>query len=149
PGNPDAAIAPLRRAVALCGPARDAPRLRLAEVLLGQGQDGEAAALFGQVLAHAPDDPQAHLGLARLASRRDDWASSLAHLQHAAASPLTQQRARALLAEVHQRRGDLAAAQRERRLTDDLPPDPEMPDPLLEEVEQLGTGRQAQLARAS
>jgi tetratricopeptide (TPR) repeat protein len=148
-GDPDAAIPRLRRAVELCPSRSDAPRLRLAETLLGQGHNAEAEELFQQVLAHEPNDPRAHLGLGRLAYQRNDWQESLKHLDRAAGSPLTQKHARSLLAEVHRRQGDLAAAERQRRLADDLPADPEPPDPFLESLERLQVGRQAQLARAS
>src|SRR5262249_29487024 len=148
-GDPDAAIPYLRRAVELCGPADDAPRLRLAEVLLGQGQPREAEELFRQVLAHDPDNAHAHLGLSRLAYQRNDWPDSLAHLDGAADSPLTRKRAHTLLAEVHRRRGDPSAAERERRLAEDLPDDPEAPDPFLEDLERRQVGRPARLARAS
>jgi tetratricopeptide (TPR) repeat protein len=148
-GDPDAAIPQLRRAVELCEPASLAARLRLADVLLGQGQAGDAEELFREVLAYEPDNPHAHLGLGQLACQRNDWASSLTHLARSAASPLTEKRARILVAGVYQRRGDVSAAERERRLANDLPADPEMPDPLLEDLERLQVGRQARLARAS
>src|SRR5262249_16136901 len=134
-GDPEA-IPPLRRAVALCGDER-APRLRLAEALLGQGHSREAEELFPPLLAPAPGNPHAHVGLGRVAVERSDWSSALSHLGHAATSPLTQKQAHSLLAEVHRRREDPSAAQRERRLADDLLPDPEMRDDLLEEVGRL------------
>lgn len=149
PGDPDAALPPLRRAVELADAADAAPRLRLAELLLGQGRDEEAEELFRQVLAHDPDDARAHLGLGRLAAGRNDWPGSLEHLEIAAASRLTRKRARTLLAEVHRRRGEDAAAERERRLADALTADDEAPDSLLEELGRLRVGRQADLDRAS
>jgi tetratricopeptide (TPR) repeat protein len=147
--DPDAAIPPLRRAVELSRSGSDAPRLRLAEALLGQGQSDEAEALFREVMTHDPDNPTAHLGLGRLAYERDDWQDSLTHLDRAAASPLTQKRARTLLTEVYRRRDDLVAAERERRLGEDLPPDPDPPDPMLESLGRLQVGRPARLSHAS
>ena len=47
--DPDAAIAQLRRGEALCANGSDAPRLRLAEVLLGQSQAGEAEGRLREV----------------------------------------------------------------------------------------------------
>jgi tetratricopeptide (TPR) repeat protein len=148
-GDPDAAIPHLRRGEALCANGSDAPRLRLADVLLGQGQAGEAEARFREVLTHHPESPHAHLGLGRLAAQRNDWPNSLTHLQRAAGDPLTQQRARTLLAEVYWRQGDRAAAEREQRLAADLPADPELPDPFFEELAGLRVGKQAKLGRAS
>jgi tetratricopeptide (TPR) repeat protein len=117
----DAALIPLRRAVGLCEPRILAPRLRLADVLLGQGQVHEADELYREVLAREPENPQAHLGLGRLAYQRNDWPGSLTHLDQAIQSPLTRKAAHTLLAEVHQRRGDRAAAERQQRLAGDLP----------------------------
>jgi tetratricopeptide (TPR) repeat protein len=148
-GDPDAALPHLRRALELAKANCAAPRLRLAEVLLGQGQPAAAEELLRQVLAHDPDSALAHLGLGRVAFGRNAWSEGLAHLEAAASSPLTRKRARALLAEVYRRRGDEAAAENERRLADDLPPDPGAPDPFLEELDRLRVGRQAELARAS
>jgi tetratricopeptide (TPR) repeat protein len=148
-GDPAAALAPLRRAVRLSEAGDAAPRLRLAEVLLGQGRFREAEELFREVLARQAEDPRAHLGLGRLAYQRSDWPESVKHLTRAAESPLTRQAARTLLAEVYRRRGDRAGAERQRRLASALPPDPEPPDPLLEELEELRVGQQARLARAS
>ena len=44
-GEPDAAIPKLQRAVERCGNDPDAPRLRLAEILLAQGRPGWGIAL--------------------------------------------------------------------------------------------------------
>jgi tetratricopeptide (TPR) repeat protein len=148
-GDPESAVPHLRRAVELFELGADAPRLRLAEVLLGQARTDEAEELFRQVLARDPGSPRAHLGLGRAAYLRADWAGSLAHLRRAADSALTQQRARSLLAEVERRRGAADAAEREQRVAADLPPDPEPLDPVLEELERFRVGRQARLARAS
>jgi tetratricopeptide (TPR) repeat protein len=145
----DAALIPLRRAVELCEPRVLVPRLRLADVLLGQGHVHEADELYREVLVREPENAQAHLGLGRLAYQRNDWPGSLTHLDQAIQSPLTRKAAHTLLAEVHQRRGDRAAAERQQRLAADLPADPEPPDPMIEELEQLRVGQQAQLSRAS
>jgi tetratricopeptide (TPR) repeat protein len=145
----DAALIPLRRTIELCKPGVLAPRLRLADVLIGQGHTREAEEVFREVLAREAENPHAHLGLGRLAYQRNDWPGSLTHLDHAALSPLTRKAARILLAEVHQRRGDRVAAEREQRVASDLPADPEPPDPWIEQLEQLRVGQQAKLALAS
>ena len=49
------------------GPALEAPRLRLAEVLLMQGRVEEAERHMRQALRAAPHSARAHLDLARLA----------------------------------------------------------------------------------
>jgi tetratricopeptide (TPR) repeat protein len=144
----DAALIPLRRAVELCEPRDSAPGLRLAETLLGQGEDREAEDILREVLAREAENPRAHLRLGRLAYRRNDWEESLRHLGQAASSPLTRKAAHVLSAEVHQRRGDHAAADRQQRLAAELPADPEPPDTLVEEMDQFRVGQQAQLALA-
>ena len=147
--DPEGAIPHLRRAVELCTSGCNGPRLRLADLLAAQGRSREAEDLYLQVLAHDPQNPLAHLGLGRLAYKRNDWPDSLTRLDRAAGSPLTQKRAHTLLAEVYQRRGEAGAAERERRLEDDLPPDPDAPDSLLDELEQMQVGKQARLIRAA
>ncbi|HEV3116898.1 MAG TPA: tetratricopeptide repeat protein [Gemmataceae bacterium] len=148
-GDPYAALPHLRQAVALCPPTADAPRLRLAEALLAQGQRREAHEMFLLVLTRDPDNPRAHLGLGQLLCQENDSANSLKHLERAAASVLTQQRARMMMSEIRRSQGDAAAAEREQRLAAALPADPEAPDPFLEEMARLRVGKQAQLARAS
>ena len=46
--------------------------LKLAEIASQQGQDGQVRDLLGQAIKQVPQDPAAHLALARyLASRKD------------------------------------------------------------------------------
>jgi tetratricopeptide (TPR) repeat protein len=142
--DPAAALPHLRRAAEL-GTAPPAVRLRLAEALAQQAESDAAAEQFRTVLAHDPDDPRAHLGLARLACDRDDLSAALPHLERAAASPQTQRQAHSLLAEVRRRLGDSAAAAHEQEQAERLPEDPPAPDPFLEEVEALRVGKQASL----
>jgi tetratricopeptide (TPR) repeat protein len=148
PEDPESAIPKLRRAVQLSGAAAMGPRLRLAEVLLGQGQLDEAARRFREVLHRQPDHARAHLGLGRLAYERGDLKDALLHVGLSATDSRTQKASHALLAEVYQRLGDRAAARRELRQAAGLPDDPAWPDPLFEEVTRLRTGKQASLARA-
>ena len=145
--DPAAAIAHLERAAALCGNVPDAPRLALAEVCLQQGRLDEAERHFHQVLGADPGNARAHLGLGRLAVERGRPGDALPHLERAAASRLTQQAARALMARAYQQLGDAAAAGRERALAHGLPGDPPWPDPFQDEVLSMMIGKQARLAR--
>jgi tetratricopeptide (TPR) repeat protein len=146
-GDPDAAIPKLQRAADLCGDTADAPQLRLAELLLGQGLLAEAASLFNHVLRRDPGNPRAHLGLARLACEGDDLPSSVAHLQQCTDSPFTRKVASALLAEIEHRRGrKLAVAQRLHQVAN-LPDDVVWPDPFVQEIDQLRAGKQGCIAR--
>jgi tetratricopeptide (TPR) repeat protein len=147
-GDPDAAIPKLRRAAELCGNVSDAPRLRLADVLLGQGRLREAEEQWRRLLGQEPGHARAHLGLARLASQRGNIEESLSHLNPSLNGVRTRKAAHLLLAEIHQRRGDNAAADRASQHAAALPDDDVWPDPFDEEVKQMRTGRQVFLARA-
>jgi tetratricopeptide (TPR) repeat protein len=148
-GEPDDAIPHLGRAAELAGRGEPAPRLRLAETLLGQGRVGEAEEQFRRLLAQDPDNPWARLGLGRVCCRRGEIGPGLAHLRRAAASPLTEKRARSLLAEVHQRRGEPEAARRALRAAGKLPEAHDFPDPYLDELDPLRAGRYARTGRAN
>jgi tetratricopeptide (TPR) repeat protein len=147
-GKPDAAIPKLQRAVERCGNDPDAPRLRLADILLAQGRPGEAEEQWQRLLRRDPAHARAHLGLARLAYQRGNLEQSMAHLNFALNGSRTRKAAHFLLAEVDERRGDQAAAEEESRRAAVLPDDEAWPDRFDEEVKQLQTGRQAFLTRA-
>src|SRR5207245_10323575 len=76
-GEPDAAIPKLQRAVEGCGNDPDAPRLRLAEILLSQGHPGDAKAQCERVLRRDPAHAHAHVALARLAYQRGNLEQSM------------------------------------------------------------------------
>jgi tetratricopeptide (TPR) repeat protein len=146
---PDEAIAAFRRAVQVGGPEATAPRLRLAELLLAQGDAEEAEEWFREVLEQEPGNVHAELGLGRVACARGAWSAGLPHLRRAAESRLTRQAASAQLAELYERLGDSRAAADAARRAQQLPPGPEPPDILREALGKLQVGRQARLARAS
>lgn len=147
-GRPDAAIPKLQRAVERCGDDPDAPRLRLADILLAQGRPGEAEDQWQRLLRRDPAHARAHLGLARLAYQRGDLEQCVVHVNFALNGSRTRKAAHFLLAEAYERRGDKAAAEEESRRAAALPDDEGWPDRFDEEVKQLRTGRQAFLARA-
>jgi tetratricopeptide (TPR) repeat protein len=146
-GDPDAAIPKLRRAIDLGG-GDPAPRLRLANLLLIQGQLDEAESEFRGVLEKDQDNPWAHLGLGQVANVRGRYVDSLPPLQRAVSHAATEKTARLLLGEVRQRLGDTAAAGRETQLAATLPPPRSWPDPWMEEIWQLQVGWRYQLKRA-
>jgi tetratricopeptide (TPR) repeat protein len=147
-GKPDAAIPKLQRAVERCGNDPDAPRLRLAEILLAQGRPRDAEDQWERLLRSDPAHARAHLGLARLAYQRGNLEQSMAHLNFSLNGSRTRKAAHFLLAEVDEWRGDKAAAEQESRRAAALPADEAWPDRFDEEVKQLQTGRQVFLARA-
>ncbi len=147
--DPETAVAELRRALDLGGDEVGPARLRLAELLLEQGRLEEADREFRLALASNPNDPRAHLGLARLECQRDAPAASLPHLERVAADPHARRATAQLSAEVHQRLGDPAAAERDQQAVNDLPDDAPWPDPLAQEVAELATGKLVSVARAN
>jgi tetratricopeptide (TPR) repeat protein len=145
--HPEAAVAPLRRA-AEKGSGEIAPRLRLAEVLLGLDRLDEAEPLFRDLLRDYPDNPRAHLGLGLIASRRGQLRESVPDLRAAATSVFSRRDARAALATAYQRLGDGEAAAEQRRLLVGLPQDQPWPDSYAEQVESLQTGLSPRLEQA-
>jgi superkiller protein 3 len=147
-GRPEEALGKLRRAVELCGNKPDAPRLRLAELLLNQGYVEAAAVHFRGVLESDADNPRAHLGLGRIALAGEDLTAALGHLRRALASPCTARAALSLQSQVYQSQGQPAAAAAALRQAgargDDLP----WPDPYIEEVVRLNVSEAALCRRA-
>ena len=146
--DPEWAIAHLRRAVAVGG-EQQGPRLLLAELLLQRGQMDEAETLYHDVLSREPDNSQAHLGLAQAAFERNNLPVCLEHLRQATDDPHTRKAAHTFLAEVHQRRGDRAAAEKALRDSQDLPDDLPWPDPLYDAVREMRVGYLESITRAA
>jgi tetratricopeptide (TPR) repeat protein len=146
--DPEKGAAKLQQAIELFGDSPDAARLRLGELFLKQGRLDEAEDQFRRLLQWHPDHGRAHLDLARLALERGDLPASLNHLNRSMSDRRTQKASRVLAAEVHQRFGEPVAADQQRRQAAQLLEDPPWPDPLMEEVLRLRTGKQVRLARA-
>jgi tetratricopeptide (TPR) repeat protein len=142
------ALRKYQRAVDLFGDRFTAPRLRLGAALLDQGRVAEAEAQFRRVLDLEPGNPLAHLQLARVHFGRGDLKECLAHLRHATQAPFTRKAAHVLAAAVYERLGDPKASTRERELALELPDDVPMPDPVVDEIDDLKRGRLARLQRA-
>lgn len=135
----DAAVIPLQRAATLAEKTDTvAPFLRLAEVLLAQGRNGEAEMYLRRALEIEPDDPTVHYNFGVLALERGDLPASLVHLKHGEHSPFTQQKVCIQLATVYRRMGKDEEADRYSRKADILPPDSNWLDPFLAEVMAVG-----------
>jgi tetratricopeptide (TPR) repeat protein len=145
--DPAAALVKLRRAGELDGAV--AIRLQLAELLLAQNQDDEAAEQFRSILERDPPNPRAHLGLARVALLRGNLPEAQEQLQPAAASRFTQKAAATLESEIQQRRGDPEAAEAALRRADGLPEDAPWPDPFADELARLKVGESAGIRLAT
>ncbi|HLJ96516.1 MAG TPA: tetratricopeptide repeat protein [Gemmataceae bacterium] len=145
---PEQGAEKLQRAIELFGGSADAARLRLGELLLRQGRLDEAEAQFRLLLQWQTDHARAHLDLARLALDRGDLHASLDHLSPCASDQRTQKASCVLAAEIYQRLGDPAAADQQRQRAAQLPEDLVWPDPAMDEILRLRTGKQVRLARA-
>ena len=83
-GRMDDAL-PMRERVVELAPDYIPGRLRLGDVLLKTNRIGDAANAYAEVLARAPGDPYALLGLARCALATQDWNKAKGHLEQAIA----------------------------------------------------------------
>jgi tetratricopeptide (TPR) repeat protein len=145
----DVAVRKLQRAAELLADRSEGARLRLGQILLRQGRLEEAADQFRRVLQTNPENGHAHLNLARIAREQGDLQVCLQHLKQSMKDVYTRKASHLLAAEVYQRLGDSLTARQERRLAAQLPKDPDWPDPLVQEVARLRTGKQARLADAA
>lgn len=145
--NPEAAVAPLERAARLTPHDSPAPRLRLADLLMDLGRIDEADKLYRKVLADNPGDMHAQFGLAQVCVDRHQYQEALRYLQAVAEYPQTQRRACALSAAAHERLGDHARAEQERRRLAELPADAPWPD-ILDQIGQLRVGLHGRLLRS-
>jgi tetratricopeptide (TPR) repeat protein len=142
-----AAVPPLERAAALAAHADEvAPHLRLAEVLLALGREGEAETHLRRALELEPSDPSVHYNLGVLALARDDLSESLAHLKRCEHSPFTRKKASIQLAAVYRRMGRADESEKYGRRADALPPDTNWLDPYLGDAPTVG--RPARFKRA-
>jgi tetratricopeptide (TPR) repeat protein len=147
--QPRKGLSCLRRAIDRLGDGPPAPRFRLVEVLLEQGELDEAADQLRRALSIAPGHLRGRLLGARLALARRDWKRALGELEDCWDDVHTQRQARHLAAEAWQRLGDSARAEKLLAEARGLPPDVPWADPLVEEVERLVVGVRARLALAS
>lgn len=136
----EGAVQKLERAADLCADQPEAPRLQLAELLLAHGHLEKAGEQFQHVLQHSPNNARAHLGLGRLALLKGELAQGPTHAGFAISDRHTQKASHLLLAQIHERLGDQASADKAYRQAAGLPNDATWPDPYLEEARRLQTG---------
>jgi Tfp pilus assembly protein PilF len=96
-----------------------------------------------------PENPWAHLNLARIEGQRGNWQRMKLHLDQAARDQRTSKEAHLLAAQMQQRLGDEASAQKEHELAAKQPSYTHWPDFYLAELEGLKTGLQNLLVRAN
>ncbi|HEY1784277.1 MAG TPA: tetratricopeptide repeat protein [Pirellulales bacterium] len=145
--DPEQIIPLLREAANRSGRSVVAPRLKLAELLMEQGSDQEAAELFQQVLAEHPSNARALLGQGRLAYAQGRLDEAATKLRQSLEAMPADKPARIVLASVLERLGDHDGASLELARSVELPDRPEWPDPMAENVESRRVGKDALLAR--
>jgi cytochrome c-type biogenesis protein CcmH/NrfG len=146
--EPGPGIDCLERSVRLCPAGPDAPRLRLAEVLLEQGRLDEAEPHLRRALEHDPTSCRARLGLAQAAFAREAWRDGLKRLEGCLQDEHCRRRALTLSAEAWGRLNLAGPAARLLKQAAESPEDRPWPDPFVEEVERLQVGRRLALVRA-
>ena len=148
-GTPDAgaAVPRLEQAAALAS-APPEVHLKLAEVLLAQGEVERAEVWLRRAAAANPRSARARAGLGRAAYLRGDLPAAVAELTASKALAGDVAATHALLAEVHSRLGNRDAAEAERQAAAALPSTFTWPDPYWQQVVALWTGAMASLERA-
>jgi tetratricopeptide (TPR) repeat protein len=147
PGGSEAALPYFERAVKLSAPDTLA-RVRLADALLELGRLDEAQQEYFAILSVQEQDPQAQLGLGRVAVARRQYREALRYLQAVSEHPRVKKTAWALLANVYNRLGDQASAVLARKRLAEMPPDVSRPDEPLKQLSQLEVGVHAELVKA-
>jgi tetratricopeptide (TPR) repeat protein len=141
--NPAAAAINFARAVRLFPERELAPRLALADTLLGLGHSTEAEKQYRAVLELEPGCARAKLGMGKLANSRGSAAEAAGFLAGATQDPSSRKTARRLLVTLHQRLGRTNEAEQVAKTLPELPADDPYPDPFLAEVKLLKTGEAA------
>jgi cytochrome c-type biogenesis protein CcmH/NrfG len=146
--DPDQGLTCLRRAIDRLGDGPVAPRFRLVEVLLEQGDLDDAHRQLEQALQREPEHPRGRLLQSRLALARQDDKGALAGLDGCWDDPRARRQAHHLAAEAWQRLGDSSRAEKLLAIAAKLPADVPWDDPLVEEVNRLMVGVRARLTWA-
>jgi Flp pilus assembly protein TadD len=137
----------LERAAALADPNdpdQTAPRLLLAETLLGEGQRDAAEKHLQQVFQLDPGNARARYDLGLVAAARADWESARDHFLACLGNPQGRGKAAGQLATVFQRMGDKKNAEFYAGITGRLPRDAQWSDHLFVGEERLDKRKQNQ-----
>ena len=135
----------LRRAVDLSQDDSSAARNRLAKILAEAGSLDEAELHFRRVQQRWPNDPDAVLGLGKVAFSRGEFQESLELVSQAATNRHTAKASRQVLAKIHYRLGNDEAARQAILEMQRLPEDVPAKDPFVDEAAMVWTGRKAWL----
>lgn len=146
-GGPERALPLFERAASL-SPPNSLARLRLADTLVELGRLDDAYQEYVTVLAADPEEANALLGLGTVAAARGQDRDALRFLLPIAENPRVQKRACPLLADIYERLGERAAAERERQRLAALPEDTPRSDDIVNEVGSFQVSVDIQLEKA-
>jgi tetratricopeptide (TPR) repeat protein len=152
-GDPAVSLEHFRRAAERGG--EPVVRVRYGEALFDNGRVDDAEAAFRHALTASPDDPRAHLGLARVLMERGRPRDALDHLTRCLARADASTKAWSLKAQAHHELGEGEAATAARSRVNPRGEAHAWPDPYLEQVSGRQTGviatgrRAAALLRAN
>ncbi len=144
------ALAHLRRAAQLeeqSDPGTFVIRLRLAEVLLEQGQDAEAETMLRAIAAKDARNPHLVYLWGLLALVRDDLTTAADYLSRLTQHPCVRKKVCAQLAVIASRQKQEARAESFSRLAEQLPADAAWEDRYVQEYQQLQVGAYGRLQR--
>jgi tetratricopeptide (TPR) repeat protein len=144
--DPTSSLEPFQRAVEL-QPRSSLIRHRYASALVRAGHDDEARSQYETALGLEEGCRPALLGLAELSLRSEDLERARELLERAAELQFADRQVHALLARVHQRQGDEAAAQRETLLVKAYPDLAAVPDTSRARVTAEGVSGRAEIDR--
>jgi tetratricopeptide (TPR) repeat protein len=145
------ALAHFRRAAELgdrYDPGVLSTRLRLAELLVEQGQTEEAEAQLRVVAGKDPNNPRLLFNWGLLALARDDLDTAIDSLSRLTKHPSARKKACAQLAILYRRREDEAKAAELTRMAAQLPPDSSWEDRYAEEYRKIQINSQERLRQA-
>lgn len=145
--QPRQALSPLERAASLMP---DDPVIlgKLGDTQLMLGDTSSAERQFRRMLAHDPVDARGRFGLAQIESQRGELDAAKEHLGTLADNPYCRQRASQLLAHIHRRQGNPAAAASATALAVALPEDRPWPDPYAADAFDQQAGMFSRIERA-
>jgi len=147
-GDPDSALQKLTRAAQLTPDSMPTPRLRVADLLIERGRLDEAEGYLQAVLEKHPAHPHAQLGMGKIELARGNLAEALKRLEKLTDDPQTARASTALIATIHQRMGNDAAADEASKRVSTMGADAALVDPFLDETATLKSGMQAWLTQA-
>lgn len=139
---PDAALSNLARAAVLAGPDSDSPQFALARALAERARFEDARRQLNALVTANPAHAAAHLELARLEMRQNNFREATRELQMPLTNSVTIRQALVLASQIAQRNNQPEVAAQLSRRALAMPRGFDWPDKYLKEVHQMRTDRE-------